>query len=204
MSSMSGIKHVDTLHEMDHIRTNASVTIPSDVFEKMYLSPEIAVKGQLRKTMANPTPTGLMGFLIATTPVSCNLMGWHGSGGGGAALVGTIYIFGGAFTFTLAITFTPSANAQGAFTANTSNASELAAGMAEFKSSFAFFYICCAVLVVMFTICSLRTNIVFFFMFLLLGPAFICIACAYWASADGNDERSQRFEKVGLLARPKS
>jgi hypothetical protein len=48
----------------------------------------------------------------------------------------------GAFTFTLAITLTPSANAQGAFTANTSNASELAAGMAEFKSSFGQLLIC--------------------------------------------------------------
>jgi hypothetical protein len=56
----------------------------------------------------------------------------------------------------------------------------------------------------MFTICSLRTNIVFFFMFLLLGPALICLACAYWSSADGNEERSQRFEKVGLLTRPTS
>ena len=28
-----------------------------------------------------------MGFLIASMPLGCNLMGWRGSGGGGAAIV---------------------------------------------------------------------------------------------------------------------
>lgn len=35
---------------------NASVGIPMEVFEKMYLNPETRVKGELRKTFANPTP----------------------------------------------------------------------------------------------------------------------------------------------------
>lgn len=36
-----------------------------------------------------------MGFLIASTPLGMNLMGWRGAGGGGAALVGVFYAFGG-------------------------------------------------------------------------------------------------------------
>ena len=35
--------------------TNASITIPKDVFEKMYLTPKIPVKGVLRETFGNPT-----------------------------------------------------------------------------------------------------------------------------------------------------
>jgi hypothetical protein len=46
----------------------------------------------------------------------------------------------GAFTFSLAITLTPSANAEGAYTANAMNAAEVAAGVAEFKASFGQFY----------------------------------------------------------------
>ncbi len=36
-----------------------------------------------------------MGFLVASLPLGCNLMGWRGAGGGGAALVGVFYTFGG-------------------------------------------------------------------------------------------------------------
>ena len=36
--------------------TAHSVAIPLDVFEKMYLTPQNSVKGDLRKTFGNPTP----------------------------------------------------------------------------------------------------------------------------------------------------
>jgi succinate-acetate transporter protein len=39
--------------------------------------------------------SALMGFLIASMPLGCSLMGWRGSGGGGAATVGVFYMFGG-------------------------------------------------------------------------------------------------------------
>lgn len=38
------------------IRTAGSVSIPPELFEKLYLSPESRVKGDLRKTFGNPTP----------------------------------------------------------------------------------------------------------------------------------------------------
>jgi len=37
----------------------------------------------------------LLGFLIASAPLSAALMGWQGAGGGGAATIGTYYFFGG-------------------------------------------------------------------------------------------------------------
>lgn len=45
-----------TATDLQRMMTNGSISIPPDVFEKLYLSPQNAVKGQLRKTFANPTP----------------------------------------------------------------------------------------------------------------------------------------------------
>lgn len=54
---------VDHLHPnespdvaLQRIRTAGSVSIPPELFEKLYLSPENKVKGDLRKTFGNPTP----------------------------------------------------------------------------------------------------------------------------------------------------
>ncbi|CZT21812.1 uncharacterized protein RCC_07679 [Ramularia collo-cygni] len=59
--------------------------IPRQTLQKIYLSPPIDVQGDFRNIFANPTPLGLVGFLVATVPVSFQLMGIRGSGGGGAA-----------------------------------------------------------------------------------------------------------------------
>jgi uncharacterized protein len=105
--------------------------------------------------------SALMGFLIASTPLGCALMGWRGSGGGGAATIGVFYFFGGmlqiigsvmewiigntfpfvvfgsygAFWLALAATLQPSYNASGAYTVDLTGAAK-AAGEAEFLSSF--------------------------------------------------------------------
>jgi hypothetical protein len=41
---------------LQKIRTAQSVTISPELFEKLYLSPQNVVKGDLRKTFGNPTP----------------------------------------------------------------------------------------------------------------------------------------------------
>jgi uncharacterized protein len=38
------------------IRTAGSISISPELFEKIYLSPQNVVKGDLRKTFGNPTP----------------------------------------------------------------------------------------------------------------------------------------------------
>ena len=38
------------------------------------MSPQSAVKGDLRKTFANPTPIALIGYILALTPLSCDYM----------------------------------------------------------------------------------------------------------------------------------
>ena len=41
---------------LKRIRTAGSISISPELFEKLYLSPQNAVKGDLRKTFGNPTP----------------------------------------------------------------------------------------------------------------------------------------------------
>ncbi|MDI1492706.1 MAG: hypothetical protein OHK93_004488 [Ramalina farinacea] len=121
----------DALHR---VRTAGSISIPPDLFEKLYLSPENRVKGDLRKTFGNPTPLALIGFLLSLTPLSCDLMGWRGAGGvylgfGGLLMIlGSIgewiigntfpfVVFGtfGAFWLAFACTLIPWFNAYGAY-----------------------------------------------------------------------------------------
>ncbi|KAL8860785.1 MAG: hypothetical protein Q9178_002815 [Gyalolechia marmorata] len=128
----------DTLGRM---RTAGSVNISSEMFEKLYLSPENRVKGDLRNTFGNPTPIALVGFLLSLTPLACDLMGWRGAGGNGAASTGAFFFFGGvlmilgaigewilgntfpfvvfgtfgAFWLTFGATLVPSFNAYGAY-----------------------------------------------------------------------------------------
>jgi hypothetical protein len=47
---------VDNIEEMNRVQTNASVAMPSELFQQIYLNPQLSVKGHLRKTFANPTP----------------------------------------------------------------------------------------------------------------------------------------------------
>ncbi|KAI9701415.1 MAG: hypothetical protein M1820_006506 [Bogoriella megaspora] len=80
---------------LQRVKTSGSITIDPELFERLYLNPEVKVKGQLRRTFANPTPLALCGFLLATTPFACDMMGWRGSGGNGAASTGPIIFMGG-------------------------------------------------------------------------------------------------------------
>jgi hypothetical protein len=53
-------QHLDHNTDSDtalrQIRTAGSISISPELFEKMYLSPQNNVKGELRKTFGNPTP----------------------------------------------------------------------------------------------------------------------------------------------------
>jgi hypothetical protein len=51
-------------HSDNDLRMLQSITISPELFEKLYLSPENKVKGDLRKTFGNPTPV----YVILITP----------------------------------------------------------------------------------------------------------------------------------------
>ncbi|KPI36018.1 Protein alcS [Cyphellophora attinorum] len=195
------------------VATADSVWIPRDVFEKLYLNPEKPVAGDLRKKFANPTPVALIGFVIAATPYSISSMGWRGAGGLGGALIPVMIFFGGGIqilaacaewvlgnTFSMCLFFTygtfwvvagtqliPWFNVGSQYSNPVGNTFQ---GMDEpaYFATFGFYYMSLAVLTVIFTICSLRTNIVFVSALTTLIVAFCCGAGAFWNLAEGNVE----------------
>lgn len=218
----NGAYHLDESTDPDtalkRIRTTGSLSISPELFEKIYLSPQNRVAGDLRKTVGNPTPLALAGFLLSLTPLSCILMGWRGAGGGGASDTGVYFFFGGllmilgsigewiigntfpfvvfgtfgAFWLSFGATLQPFYNAYGAY----STTGVAADGLAEpaFNASFAFFQLFMGVLCLIYMICALRTNIVFFLIFFFLVPAFACLAGAYWHVALGNVETATTLQ----------
>ncbi|QIX01177.1 hypothetical protein AMS68_006694 [Peltaster fructicola] len=207
-------EHLDTDIDADdalrRIRTTGSLSISPELFEKLYLSPQNRIAGDLRKTFGNPTPLALCGFLLSLTPLSCDLMGWRGAGGSGAASTAAYLFFGGllmilgavgewiigntfpfvvfgsfgAFWLTFAGTLIPAYNSYGAYSTTGSVADGLKT--VGFQASFAFFLLWMGVLCFVYMICALRTNVVFFLIFAFLVPSFGCLAGAYWQLAQGN------------------
>ncbi|KAJ9156727.1 hypothetical protein NKR23_g1125 [Pleurostoma richardsiae] len=209
---------------LQRIRTVGAVSISAELFEKLYLSPQNAVKGDLRKTFGNPTPIALTGFLIALTPLACDLMGWRGAGGNGAAGIGTYYFFGGllqllggflewilgntfpsvvfcafgAFFLSFAATLSPSF---AAFSRYAPAGEDAAAGLTTqgFNASFGFFTIWMGVLCLVFLICAFRTNICFVFIFFTLLLAFSFLTAAYWllgSNYEGNAAMATKMVKA--------
>ena len=96
-------------------------------------------------------------------------------------------VFGsfGAFFLTFAATLTPQYNASIAYDPTHPAQS---ASNSIFTSSFAFFPLYMALLYYIYLIYSLRTNVVFFSISLLLGTAFTLLAAVFWKITEGTPE----------------
>jgi len=202
------------------IQTAGSISISPELFEKIYLSPQNRVKGDIRQTFGNPTPIALGGFLLALTPLSNILLGWRHSGLFGASDIaaylffgGVLMIVGGVLEFVLGNTF-PSVvfTTFGAFwltyggtlqpfynAAQAYKPGPVADALLdpEFLASFGFFLAYMGVLCFVFLVASLRTNLVFFLIFLLLVPTFACLATAFWRFAEGNVPAGTNYKHAG-------
>jgi uncharacterized protein len=93
-------------------------------------------------------------------------------------------VFGsfGAFWLTFAMTLTPFYNAAIAYQPLEP---ETATTAPQFNATFAFFQVYMGVLCFVYFIVALRTNIIFVLIFLLLIPAFGCLAAVFWYAAQG-------------------
>ncbi|TGO33701.1 hypothetical protein BHYA_0231g00130 [Botrytis hyacinthi] len=195
---------------LKRIKTTGSISISPELFEKIYLSPQNSVKGDLRKTFGNPTPVAIVGFLITLSPLSCDLMGWRGAGNNGAAGIGSYFFFGGllmivggflefvlgntfpfvvfisfgAFWLTFASTLQPFYYAYGLY-APPGGTPVDGLKTVGFNASFGFFLIFMAVLCLIYLVCSLRTNVVFVIIFFTLVVAFSLLTSVYWHTANG-------------------
>jgi uncharacterized protein len=99
-------------------------------------------------------------------------------------------VFGsfGAFWLTFAATLTPYFNASIAYDPTHPAAS---ASNPVFAATFAYFQLYMGVLCFVYLICSLRTNVVFFMIFLLLVPTFSCMAAVFWKISEGTPSALQ-------------
>lgn len=80
---------------MNKVQTTASIQLSPEMFEKLYLSPPTKTSNDMVRRVGNPTPIALIGFVLATTPLSMDLMKWRGAAGTGAWGTGMILFFGG-------------------------------------------------------------------------------------------------------------
>ena len=54
------------------------VSIPRDVFERMFQS-KVDFANRKPSVFGGPTAIAVAGFLLCTTPLSMQLLGWHGA-----------------------------------------------------------------------------------------------------------------------------
>ncbi|KAH8672294.1 GPR1/FUN34/yaaH family-domain-containing protein [Ilyonectria robusta] len=222
--------HVDPemghVNALETVRTAGSIAMTPELFEKLYLSPPNAVKGELRKTFGNPTPLALVGFLLSLMPLSCDLMGWRGAGLFGAATIAVYFFMGGVLMllsgimewvlgnsfpsivfcsfgcFWLAFggTLNPSFAAFSSYAP--ADAKSPAEGMATrgFNASLGFWLVFMGLLAVVYLICALRTNVVFVIIFFTLIPAFALLTGAFWVLAEDYTGNADLANKLFVAA----
>jgi len=184
-----------------------SVTLTPEQFEQLYLQPGgVGGKGDLSKRFGNPTPLGIAGFLMSLTPVSIYLMNFgsttatsaisivgslYAMGGGLMLLAGILeWILGNTFPFVVFTTFggfwfffavlnDPSVGVAAAYTA-------LDADVQQYEG-LAVYFVVWGILVFIYLLGSLRTNVTFVILFTVLDVAFYLLAAAYFRLGEGGD-----------------
>ncbi|OQE14105.1 hypothetical protein PENSTE_c039G04297 [Penicillium steckii] len=195
-----------------------SVTLSAEQFEKLYLNPMMHRQTKLTKSLGNPTPLGLGAFVLTASPLACCLMSWRGAGGGGAAFTGVLILFGGlllvlssilefvlgntfssvvfghlgAFCLAFGASMTPAFNAAAPYSPSTTNT---LAGLHSpgFVNTFAFFFLFMALLMLIYTICATRTNLIYVCIFTSLILVFSLLAAAYWQLGQENEVLGNRL-----------
>jgi len=192
------------------------------IFEQLYLAPHNAVKGQLRQTYGNPSPVALAGFVLCSTPAAMGMLGWQGSGGFMVgAHVGAYFGFGGllmllgaigewilgntfpatvfgtfsAFWLNFAITVVPDSGAYGIYSTTDNPADGMTSP--QFYATYAFFFVGMTMLNTVYMIASLRTNVAFLGIFVLLVPACGCFSGSFFASSRGDADQAETLQHAG-------
>jgi len=182
-----------------------SVQLSPEQFERLYLQPGgVGGKGDLTKRLGNPTPLGIASFLLCLTPFSADLMGWAGAttnstvvpsgayyfiGGIGLYIAGILeFILGNTFPSTVFMTFGGFWSALG-FLLDPSKgiaASLGGATAADYNNGVALYLIWWGVLVLIYLVASLRTNVVFVLLFFALDVTFWLLVTIYIRLGNGN------------------
>ncbi|KAK2626357.1 hypothetical protein QTJ16_004619 [Diplocarpon rosae] len=174
-------RNTDSDTALKRIRTAGSISISPELFEKIYLSPQNTVKGDLRKTFGNPTPFGSYFFFGGLLM----LLGGFLEFILGNTFPFIVFMSFGAFWLSFAATLQPFYAASASYAPNPATSPAEGLATVGFNASFGFFLVFMAVLCVIYLVCSLRTNAVFVVIFFTLVLGFGLLAGAYWQAANG-------------------
>ncbi|PFH63367.1 hypothetical protein XA68_12331 [Ophiocordyceps unilateralis] len=178
-----------------------------DMYNRLAVEFERRMREDRRKSFGCATLIALAGFLLSLSPLACDLMGWRGAGGFGAASIGTFFFQGGVmmiigavlewvlgnsffavvfatyggFWLSYAATLNPSFAAFASYAAP--DAKSPAEGLASpaFQSSLAFWLLFMGFITFIFFICSLAMSVVFMVLFLSLTITFLLLVGALFA-----------------------
>ncbi|GAA5931045.1 acetate uptake transporter family protein [Sporobolomyces koalae] len=219
----SGEKHGGTLSDIDNrdlleggapMGRQISIQLTQEQFERLYLEPGgRKSKGDLSKRFANPTPLGLASFLLCLTPFSCYLMGWARTTAGSApTLVGAMlfmgglglwiagileYFLGNTFTVVVFCTFGSFWLSFGFLLAPQQNiANAVGATTADYNGGIAMYLVWWSILNLIYTIASLRTNVVFVLLFSFLEVDFCLLSALYTKVALGRLDMIEGITKA--------
>ncbi|KAA8901770.1 GPR1/FUN34/yaaH family-domain-containing protein [Sphaerosporella brunnea] len=201
----------------DYVERVQTITLTPEVFEKLYLTPQNKVKGDLHSAFGNPTPVALIGLILSLTPLSIVLLGWKGASvsafdavfvfAGGVLMIvagvlefflGTtfpcvVFISQGSLYFVLGAMNIPGFGVMQAFVT-----SEYTSGdqNPQFYNSFAFFLACIGFECFVFMLAALRINLLLFLIFLFTVLGVELLAGGYWAIGYGNMELGTKLVHV--------
>ncbi|KAK9853713.1 uncharacterized protein MYU51_005111 [Penicillium brevicompactum] len=178
----------NTLHGLTTVPT--SVTLTSEQFERLYLTPMTVRQSSIAKKVGNPTPLGPIVFLGGLLLLITSILEFIIGNTFPCVVFGTI----GGFWFAFAATMIPSFNAAAPYS---SSGTDTAAGLASesFMNTYAFLFITMAVLMVIFMICATRINVVYTLIFLSLLLVFLFLSAAYWQLGQANSIVGNRCVK---------
>ncbi|KAG8629169.1 hypothetical protein KVT40_003034 [Elsinoe batatas] len=206
---------------LQHTMTAGTITMSEAMFEKLYLTPKTERRGDNIKRFANPTPLGLVGFVISTFTFSMVLMGWGGANG--LYGVAGIFFFTGPVLLILALIFEwimgnffsmmvmglfavfwlsfgliqlPTLGLAAAYSASGDNFAE---GMASpaFNAVLAIYLLVWGFALFTFFIFTLRTNAIFASIFLFVTIGAFILSGAYWKVSTADYAMAMTLQKTG-------
>ncbi|KAF8161950.1 GPR1/FUN34/yaaH family-domain-containing protein [Mycena galopus ATCC 62051] len=203
-------------HVSHHHLPHNPIQLSSAQYERLFFQPGGGRPSLSNpKQFGNPTAFAIISYLLALTPTACILMRWDGTaptsltgiigglyfvGGLGMTIGGLLeWVIGNTFSFvvfstfggfwlSLAVLFDPSKGIAAAFPGG--------ANSPEFNHGVQFYFTFWSVLCILYFVASVRTNIVFMYMFANLIFAFAFLASAYRQAGLGNPTMSLTMLKT--------
>ncbi|OLL24498.1 Protein alcS [Neolecta irregularis DAH-3] len=195
-------------------RAQSTITIPHEICDKMCTRPSQHELRNEQKKYANPNALGLIGLVLVLSPLSCVLMGLRGAtipaglvgpmyGSGAFALIlGGImeFLTGNTFSLIVFISFGGLFISLGV-TSNPSTSGQSSFGddLGPLHASLGFYFLFWTLLGFLFLIASLKTNLIFCWIFLATDIAFALLSASYFTNAQGEADKAKSYQKAYFL-----